>query len=293
MEFIVLFYYFLLLFFFVGFCFILAKRGFSSAKKVLVIHLWGLGGVQFCFVIPLCLVGTYHFGAVLIAGIFGAGIGGGIAFRSPKAALPRCIAVFHSLVGLAAALVAGFMFVFPRTFLMGPKSGSLAYLTLLIIGIFAIVGAITFIGSFIVFAKLQGFVKGAQSTLKVQTFLNTIMELLILGALVGFVITGQSLFLFTLISLSLYLGTSLILSIVDNKPGLLSFPYWGWVAASTGFILNSCPIILGVLLGLSHCYRNNTAFFSPLVVLVLVFINIFGGMFSTQRLLNTLEKNEL
>src|SRR5258707_234336 len=91
------------------------------------------------------------------SGIIVGAIGTVIALRIQMTALPQLVAAFHSLVGLAAVFVASAAFVSPDAFGIG-SPGHIKTQSLIEMGLGTIIGAITFTGSIVAFAKLQGLV---------------------------------------------------------------------------------------------------------------------------------------
>ena len=93
---------------------------------------------------------------MIIGGIaIGGGIGAVIARRIPMTAMPELVAAFHSLVGLAAVLVAAAAFYAPEAFGIGTP-GAIHTQSLIEMSLGAAIGAITFTGSIIAFLKLVG-----------------------------------------------------------------------------------------------------------------------------------------
>ena len=187
---------------------------------------------------------------LIIAGVgIGAVIGIVIAMRIQMTAMPQLVAALHSFVGMAAVLVAIGTFLNKRAadalnpVLMGELSAGI------------VIGAITFTGSVIAFAKLQGIMGGAPIKFKGQHALNAAMAIATLALAVHFALTGSLLSLVLMTLLAFTLGGTLIIPIGGaDMPVVISMlnSYSGWAAAATGFTLhNNLLIIVGALVGFS------------------------------------------
>ena len=187
---------------------------------------------------------------LIIAGVgIGALIGIVIAMRIQMTAMPQLVAALHSFVGMAAVLVAIGTFLNKRAadalnpVLMGELSAGI------------VIGAITFTGSVIAFAKLQGIMGGAPIKFKGQHALNAAMAIATLALAVHFAMTGSLLSLVVMTLLAFTLGGTLIIPIGGaDMPVVISMlnSYSGWAAAATGFTLhNNLLIIVGALVGFS------------------------------------------
>lgn len=235
-------------------CFILSLRGLSSAQTAQQGTLYGIGGMALAIVTTLLSPHVHSYGMILVALALGGAIGIGVAKKIQMTALPQLVAAFHSLVGLSAVCVAAAALVDPEVFAIGTV-GHIHKGSLVEMGLGTLIGAITFTGSLVAFAKLQGLVKGKPLIFKGQHFLNALLGggVLFLGAL--FVVC-PTLPLFGLIVLiSMILGFLLILPIGGaDMPVVVSMlnSYSGWAAAGIGFTLNnSLLIITGALVGSS------------------------------------------
>jgi NAD(P) transhydrogenase subunit beta len=169
-------------------------------------------------------------------------------------ALPQLVAAFHSLVGLAAVFVAAAAFYNPEEYGIG-VAGDIKTSSLIEMGIGVAVGAITFTGSVVAFAKLQGLVSGAPLVFPGQHWLNAAQGAAIV-ALVVLMVTGEAEWTFwALVAVALLLGFLLILPIGGaDMPVVVSMlnSYSGWAAAGIGFTLgNSLLIVTGALVGAS------------------------------------------
>ena len=237
--------------------FILALRGLSSPVTSRQGNRFGMIGMAVAIVATLLHhgMGVGGFGLIFLGLIIGGGIGVGVALRIQMTALPQLVAAFHSLVGLAAVFVAAAALNAPEAFGIGVP-GAVHAQSLVEMSLGLGIGAITFSGSLIAFAKLQALMKGAPITFKGQHYLNLGLAILLALLVIGFVLTGGNQVLFWLIALlALSLGFLIIIPIGGaDMPVVVSMlnSYSGWAAAGIGFtIQNLALIITGALVGSS------------------------------------------
>ena len=239
-----------------GILFILALRGLSSPETSRRGNLFGILGMILAIIVTFLSIDILFnsFVFVIIVFVVGGTIGTIIAYRISMTAMPQLVASFHSLVGLAAVLVALSAFYNPQAFELGtPNNIKIANLIEMSIG--ASIGAITFTGSIIAFLKLQGLMSGSPITFRGQHFINLLIGIGIIG-LIAYLTKNQSnnIFLF-LIIISFLIGILLIIPIGGaDMPVVISMlnSYSGWAAAGIGFTLeNTALIITGALVGSS------------------------------------------
>jgi NAD(P) transhydrogenase subunit beta len=263
--------------------FILSLRGLSSPETSRQGNLFGMTGMAIAIVTTLALRPPGSFSGWLLV-LLGIGIGGGIgaviARRVAMTAMPQLVAAFHSLVGLAAVLVAAAALYAPRAFDLGPP-GLISRASLVEMSIGVAIGAITFTGSIIAFLKLDGRMSGKPIMLPMRHWINLALAGLLILLVIIFVAT-ESVLAFWLITLvSLALGVLIIIPIGGaDMPVVISMlnSYSGWAAAGIGFTLgNSALIITGALVGSSGailsyimCKGMNRSFIS-------VILGGFGG----------------
>jgi NAD(P) transhydrogenase subunit beta len=217
-------------------------------------------------------------GGIAIGGVIGAITARRIAMTQ----MPQLVAAFHSLVGLAAVFVAAAALYAPQAFRIG-EPGMIHMQSLIEMSIGVAIGAITFSGSVIAFAKLNGNMSGAPIILPARHLINILIAVAILALIVLLVTThGSATWAFWAITvLSIVLGVTLIIPIGGaDMPVVVSMlnSYSGWAAAGIGFTLeNSALIITGALVGSSGailsyimCKGMNRSFFS-------VILGGFGG----------------
>jgi len=268
-------------------CFILALKGLSSPTTARQGNLIGIAGMALAIITTLVHVArsplpelspdatTYLLIAVTV--ILGGGVGTVIALRIHMKSMPQLVAAFHSLVGLAAVLIAASAFYAPQSYGIGTV-GDIRTASLIEMSLGAAIGAITFTGSVVAFAKLQGLVSGAPVVFKGQHLLNLLIGLVIIVLIVLFsmnrVPQGAAFWLMT--GLSFLIGLTLIIPIGGaDMPVVISMlnSYSGWAAAGIGFTLNNpLLIITGALVGSSGailsyimCRAMNRSFFNVIL----------------------------
>ena len=236
--------------------FILALRGLSHPETSRRGNLFGMIGMGIAVVATLAQPGMSGGGiAIVLAGlVIGGGIGAYLANRIQMTALPQLVAAFHSLVGLAAVCVAAAAFYAPQSFGIGVP-GAIHAQSLVEMSLGLAIGAITFSGSVIAFAKLQGLMSGAPILFRGQHWLNLALGILLLVLVIGFVATGSAVLFWLIALLSFGLGFLLIIPIGGaDMPVVVSMlnSYSGWAAAGIGFTVgNLLLIVTGALVGAS------------------------------------------
>ncbi|MGH6901864.1 MAG: NAD(P)(+) transhydrogenase (Re/Si-specific) subunit beta, partial [Geminicoccaceae bacterium] len=260
-------------------CFILALRGLSSPATARQGNLIGIAGMAIAILFTLLTLPHASFGSyfmILIGIAIGGGIGVVIALRIPMTAMPQLVAAFHSLVGMAAVLVAAAALYNPAEFHITTPAGAIMGTSRFEMGLGVIIGAITFSGSVIAFAKLQALMRSAPILLAQRHLINGAIGAAILLLLVGFV-ASESVGAFWLMTLLAFaLGFLLIIPIGGaDMPVVISMlnSYSGWAAAGIGFTLhNPALIITGALVGSSGailsyimCRAMNRSFVSVIL----------------------------
>ncbi|GAC1336690.1 MAG: NAD(P)(+) transhydrogenase (Re/Si-specific) subunit beta [Acetobacteraceae bacterium] len=236
--------------------FILALRGLSSPVTSRQGNMFGMVGMGIAVVATLLQRGMSASGFLLIALgiIIGGGIGVVVARRIQMTALPQLVAAFHSLVGLAAVFVAAAALNAPEAFGIG-VAGEIHRQSLIEMSLGLAIGAITFSGSLIAFAKLQGIMKGAPLVFPNQHKLNLGLGILLLVLVIAFVMTGSQPLFWLVALLAFVLGFLIIMPIGGaDMPVVVSMlnSYSGWAACGIGFtIQNLALIITGALVGAS------------------------------------------
>jgi len=278
-----------------GVLFILALRGLSSPATSRAGNRYGMAGMavavittllthvprQTAGVLPALDEGGVDWGdlgLILAAIAIGAVIGLTTARRIAMTAMPQLVAAFHSLVGLAAVLVAAAAFLNPAAFGILGLDGDILAVSRVEMMLGAAIGAITFSGSVIAFAKLNGNMSGAPILLPGRHWINlgTLAAILLLTAFYALSADagpGEGWAFWVVVALAFAIGFLLIIPIGGaDMPVVVSMlnSYSGWAAAAMGFTLhNSAMIITGALVGSSGailsyimCRAMNRSFLS-------------------------------
>jgi NAD(P) transhydrogenase subunit beta len=235
-------------------CFILALRGLSHPTTSRAGNIYGMVGMAIAILTTLATPGVVSYALIVVAILIGGGIGTVIALRIKMTALPQLVAAFHSLVGLAAVFVAAAAFYRPEAYGIGvPGDIKLASIIEMSLGV--AIGAITFTGSLVAFAKLQGLVTGRPLVFPLQHPLNAALGILMVALVVFLCIDEAPLVFWLIVLVALALGFLLILPIGGaDMPVVVSMlnSYSGWAACGIGFTLqNNLLIITGALVGSS------------------------------------------
>ncbi len=272
-----------LLYLIAGVLFILALRGLSSPETSRQGNAYGMTGMAIAIATTLgvaqpegSLSWLLIFGGIAIGG----SIGAVTARRIAMTAMPQLVAAFHSLVGLAAVCVAAAALNAPEAFGIGVP-GAIFSQSLIEMSLGVAIGAITFSGSIIAFAKLDGRMSGKPIMLPARHLINIALAAAIVILIVLFVESGSQLLFWIIAALSFVFGILLIIPIGGaDMPVVVSMlnSYSGWAAAGIGFTLsNTALIITGALVGSSGailsyimCKGMNRSFIS-------VILGGFGG----------------
>ncbi len=266
-----------------GVLFILALRGLSSPETSQRGNQFGMVGMVIAVLTTVALSPPAGFGAwvlVILGLAVGGGVGATIARRVPMTSMPELVAAFHSLVGMAAVLVAAGALYAPSAFNIGAV-GQIHGASLVEMSLGTAIGAITFTGSVIAFLKLSGRMSGAPIMLPARHAINLGLAVLIVLLVVWFA-RSESYTAFWLLAIASFaFGVLIIIPIGGaDMPVVISMlnSYSGWAAAGIGFTLgNSALIITGALVGSSGailsyimCKGMNRSFIS-------VILGGFGG----------------
>ncbi len=264
-------------------CFILALKGLSHPSTARRGNLLGVIGMAIAVVVTLALIYSNTKNVAMILGGIAVGgvIGGLIARRVQMTQMPELVAAFHSLVGLAAVLIAISAIHDPAAFGLHvpiPTGNKLE----LFIGTF--IGAITFSGSVIAFGKLSGRIRSAPVVFPGQHMLNLALAIAMIGFGIWFFLSADEAKWFPYIvmtALAFVLGVLIIIPIGGaDMPVVISMrnSYSGWAAAGIGFSLNNPMLIIagslvgssGAILSYIMCKAMNRSFFN-------VILGGFGG----------------
>jgi NAD(P) transhydrogenase subunit beta len=267
-----------------GVLFILALRGLSSpvtSRRGNNMGMIGMAiavGVTLLTLLSQGLLDTVTLGLILGGVAVGGIVGAVIARRVAMTSMPQLVAAFHSLVGLAACLVAVAAIYTPAAYGILGDDGRVHTQSLIELAVGLAIGAITFTGSVIAFAKLNGNMSGASILLPARHMINILLGLAIIVLVVVLVLSGgQAIWAFWgIFALALVIGITLIIPIGGaDMPVVVSMlnSYSGWAAAALGFTLeNTTLIITGALVGSSGailsyimCKGMNRSFISVIL----------------------------
>ena len=277
-----------------GVFFILALRGLSSPATSQRGNRFGMAGMLIAVTTTLLTHEIASLPEIAGAIAIGGGIGWIVARRIAMTDMPQLVAAFHSLVGMAAVLVAAAAYLNPQAFGITGADGLIHQISRIEMGLGVAIGAITFSGSVIAFLKLNGNMSGAPILLPARHVINLGTLAAILG-LIGFFLTDQSPWVFwTVTALSFLIGFLLIIPIGGaDMPVVVSMlnSYSGWAAAAMGFTLhNTAMIITGALVGSSGailsyimCKAMNRSFISVIAGGFGVDASAAGGEAKEQR----------
>jgi len=265
-----------------GVLFIMALRGLSHPTTSRQGNIYGMVGMGIAIVTTLALATPSFTGLGLI--VLGLAIGGGagayIARSIAMTSMPQLVAAFHSLVGLAAVMVAAAAMYAPSSFGIG-EVGAIHAQALVEMSLGVAIGAVTFTGSVIAFLKLDGRMSGKPIMLPMRHVINAGLGIALVVLIVALVVTQSYTMFWLIVVVSLALGVLLIVPIGGaDMPVVVSMlnSYSGWAAAALGFTLgNLALIITGALVGSSGailsyimCKGMNRSFIS-------VILGGFGG----------------
>jgi len=265
-----------------GVLFIMALRGLSHPTTSRQGNVYGMVGMAIAIVTTLALATPSVTGLGLI--VLGLAIGGGagayIARSIAMTSMPQLVAAFHSLVGLAAVMVAAAAMYAPSSFGIG-EVGAIHAQALVEMSLGVAIGAVTFTGSVIAFLKLDGRMSGKPIMLPMRHVINAALGIALVVLIVMLVVTQSYTMFWLIVVISLLLGVLLIVPIGGaDMPVVVSMlnSYSGWAAAALGFTLgNLALIITGALVGSSGailsyimCKGMNRSFIS-------VILGGFGG----------------
>ncbi|MBF0563026.1 MAG: NAD(P)(+) transhydrogenase (Re/Si-specific) subunit beta [Alphaproteobacteria bacterium] len=235
-------------------CFIMALRGLSSPETARNGNMFGIAGMVLAVITTLMSPVVSSYVWIVIAIVIGGSAGTIIAKKIEMTALPQLVAAFHSLVGMAAVLVAGAALFTPEAYGIG-SAGHIHGGSLVEMSLGTAVGAITFSGSVVAFGKLQGLITGKPLVFPMQHQINAALGIALVLLIVWFASSESYAAFFLLTLLAFALGFLLILPIGGaDMPVVISMlnSYSGWAACGIGFTLaNSLLIVTGALVGSS------------------------------------------
>ncbi len=232
--------------------FIFAIKGLATPESARRGNIIGMIGMAIAIVTTIMLSPSQRLPLILVAISIGGAIGIFIAYKVKMTAMPQLVGMFNSLGGLAAVPVSASALYLPEAY--GITDANLT-VSLIEIAAGGIIGAITFTGSIVAFAKLQGLLSSAPIKFKHQNLVNAGIGLAII-ALMALFCASESTFIFWIaIFLAFAIGVLLVIPIGGaDMPVIIAMlnSYSGWAAASVGFTIgNNLLIITGALVGAS------------------------------------------
>ena len=262
-------------------CFILALKGLSSPTTARRGNYFGIAGMAIAVLCTIAIVARGRVDLILVAMLAGGTLGAIVARRVQMTQMPELVAAMHSLVGMAAVLIAVAAVNNPLAFGISdplPKGNKLE----LFIGTF--IGAITFSGSVIAFGKLAGLGKhfrlfsSAPVVFPGQHWLNLALALVMIGFGAAFFMAEASAWtpFLVMAAIAFALGVLIIIPIGGaDMPVVISMlnSYSGWAAAGIGFSLNNAMLIIagslvgssGAILSYIMCKAMNRSFISVIL----------------------------
>ena len=255
--------------------FILSLKGLSSPTSARKGNYFGITGMVLAIITTILQPETSNYSLIITAILIGGVIGTTIALKIEMTAMPQLVAAFHSLVGVAAVLVAYTALLSPESYGIG-SIGSIKNASRIEMSLGVAIGAITFTGSIIAFGKLQGIISGAPLVFKGQYMVNLLIGIAMVVLIICFTNNEDPNFFHMLTILALLIGILLIIPIGGaDMPVVVSMlnSYSGWAAAGIGFTLqNTALIIVGALVGSSGailsyimCKAMNRSFISVIL----------------------------
>jgi NAD(P) transhydrogenase subunit beta len=262
-------------------CFILALKGLSSPATARRGNAFGIAGMTIAVVTTLAIVAKGRLDIILLAMVIGGTIGAVVSRRVQMTQMPELVAAMHSLVGMAAVLIAVAVVNNPSAFGI-PDPMPAGNRLELFIGTF--VGALTFSGSIIAFGKLAGLGKkfrlfsSAPVVFPGQHILNLVLALAMVGFGTAFFLADDKAWaaFAAMTAIAFVLGVLIIIPIGGaDMPVVISMlnSYSGWAAAGIGFSLNNTMLIIagslvgssGAILSYIMCKAMNRSFFSVIL----------------------------
>ncbi|GMR21422.1 MAG: NAD(P)(+) transhydrogenase (Re/Si-specific) subunit beta [Gammaproteobacteria bacterium] len=241
---------------------------------------YAITGMVVAISVTLMQQDVTRYGFVIAGIVVGGIIGTLIALKIKMTAVPQLVALLHSFVGLAATLIAVGIFM--------EKSAAHQLSTVLAVELFigAVIGAITFSGSLVAFAKLQALMPSKPLRFTGQHWVNLFLGLSLFGLGGYFLLTYSLGALVVIVGIAVLFGVLLIVPIGGpDMPVIVSMlnSYSGWAAAATGFTLgNHLLIMVGALVGFSGAILSYIMCRAMNRTLLNVVLGGFGGNNSSQ-----------
>ena len=260
---------------------ILALKGLSSPVSARRGNTFGMLGMGIAAMVTLQLDAVQNYAWIVMAIAIGGIIGGVAARKVPMTHMPQTVAFMHSMVGLAAVLIAVSALYDPQAYGIAAIDGGLHMASRIELFLGTFIGAITFTASLIAFGKLQGLLSGKPLVFAGQHWVNLILGISMLICGVIFCMSQAWLPFLLMLAIALMLGVLLIVPIGGaDMPVIVSMlnSYSGWAAAGIGFTLgNNMLIIAGALVGSSGAILSYIMCKAMNRSLINVLLGGFGG----------------
>ncbi|KAA3620382.1 MAG: NAD(P)(+) transhydrogenase (Re/Si-specific) subunit beta [Calditrichaeota bacterium] len=234
-----------------SFFFILGLKKLGSPKTARRGNQFAMIGMLLAIVMTLLNEQILDYTYIIAGLIVGGAIGAVVAKKVQMTSMPEMVALFNGFGGGSSTFVAYSEYMRVSSEATAPANDVTISIVLSVL-----IGTVTFFGSLIAFAKLQGIMRGAPITFKGQQVVNALG--LVAIAVLGYMLTGdytQEQYLLIIIAISTLLGILAVIPIGGaDMPVVISLlnSYSGLAAAATGFVLsNNMLIIAGALVGAS------------------------------------------
>lgn len=249
--------------------FVLALRGMTHPRTAARGNLLGALGMLLAVVVTLLDRQIVDYRLILLGLAIGSAVGYLLAARVAMTAMPQMVALLNGFGGAASALVAG-------AELELHASESIPTSMAIAVAASGLIGAVTFTGSMVAFAKLQELMSGDALLFRGQQTINALLAAACLALAVWVCLTPQAVGVYAgLVVVAAILGVTTVLPIGGaDMPVVIALlnSYSGLAAAATGFVLdNNALIISGSLVGASGiilsqimCQAMNRSLFNVL-----------------------------
>jgi len=255
---------------------VFSLKGLSSPASARRGNTYGMLGMGIAMLVTLQLSNVQNYMWIFVCIAIGGAIGAIAARKVPMTHMPQTVAFMHSLVGLAAVLIALSAFANPTAYGIADASGALHTASSIELFIGTFIGAITFTASLVAFGKLHGLISGNPLVFKGQHHLNLVLGIAMLAFGVWFCASPAWLPFLLMLTIALVLGVLLIVPIGGaDMPVIVSMlnSYSGWAAAGIGFTLNNHMLIVagalvgssGAILSYIMCKAMNRSLFNVLL----------------------------
>ena len=231
-----------------GVLFILGLRGLGSPRTARRGNLLAAIGMLLAIVVTIAAIidePEVVWGTIIAGSIVGGGIGAYLALRVQMTAMPQLVAAFNGFGGGASALVASAEVV--------ATDGVFSTETSVTVALSIAIGVVTFSGSFVAYAKLQGLITGRPVGLPGGPWFNAVLAGIAVGVGIWAVSSGDPIAYWVLAGVTFLLGITAVIAIGGaDMPVVISLlnSLSGVAAAMAGFVIaNQALIIGGALVG--------------------------------------------